>query len=493
MELEKLKKFGKFCDKIISTKNIKKINKIVSKVEKIFTNQKDNTFFSLYLAYYISQLYSELAILEREKPACWQITDKNFVPSPNMVNALNYIRQAYAITNFIADDIKYPIITQLANYLNEFGRGIEALPLWNVDFGLLRKTNDAPFISAINKAYFIYYFGRFINDTTHQALYVLEANKLIDLVIEYQKYSDHPEVKLINNKQWVINLKNSAEREKERTLPIEQLSYQPSYQSGDEKKYKRWCAENCLYLNNLNDISNLPIVEQDILQFPDYADTVDKDEPVLSAAFSAIKRDYITARVLLYEGYHRYNCPGYMDDALFLTDLEEGLQYDLAIEKVRLSFRTVFGTLDSLYALMINYFNNYPKNIKSDFNGSKIRTQLSQHENHFLKSLYWIACDLYQGSKDDDAVPNPDADKITTIRNELEHGWLRIVSDQEVDPKIYPYGVTIKRSEFIQLTIKILQLARACMIYFTAAVISSENKKANNGIVISKPIASWEN
>lgn len=467
------KEFNKLtieCDEAIFSNNIEKINLILAKLKKLEDNNKNNSSIIAHILYCIGNIYKAKAELINER-----IDDYNNSPINNIC-ALNYLRKAQMALNKNSYPYNpYEIRTNIANSLNSFCRVIEANHFWTFkyDFNAL---NDANYVAPYSKALTLIWLSKYLNEEGHAFYYQYEAYNLLNLLKENEEKILHCGIKEdINNNRNILDILKWGENNNKFIKSYKQLSYNIKFKSNFEEQYKRWCAQNVLFLNPMNDITSELFVTQDILQFPNYIVRVGEG-PFYSSAFSDIKNRFCKARYILYCGlYKKY--PKWIDDNLYLTDTLDYVDFSTNTEYIKIAFRLCFSILDSITSLMNQYFDIKDK--KCSFNSLWIKNKLYCIKNPFIYALYWLSCDLTDiNSSSEWNAPNPNASKLRILRNDLEHNWIRIAeSNHSIWNKTHDYSIICSKEELKNYTLEIFRYTRSAILYLTFAVTYNEQQK----------------
>lgn len=450
------------CEKRIDTGDVNKILAFTSIVAEHI--QPEQTVDKVvYCYYFLGNLHSAASSILRESASSWR---SNIFPA-NKVDAINAFRMAERIAIKIGSPILCEIETNLANEMAHQRRNFECLEKWRCNFNVI---GDSPFVSSLSKAKELLWVRHWLDDEGHSNSYYFSAYILLNNLRLNLKHTDHPDiVDMMKNDQEIISVLRFGDENQELIFNWDKNNL-PDSMCKDEKTYRRWCLDNRLFVNPLNDITDQFIADQDILQFPSHKVKIGGG-PFLSAAFSSIKREFCFARFLAYEGFHEIH-PDYENKKLYLTDTLDDVRYDGSLEKIKAAFRVCFSTLDSLASLMNKYFKCDHR--RPEFKPSWIKENLSSFENHFIDALYWLSCDLTDAQTipaDKWKAPNPSSAKIRQLRNAVEHGWLRVseaagtVWDRDND-----YALNVSSGELKESTMVVLKTVRCALIYFCLAV-----------------------
>lgn len=458
---------GEKCDEAINSCEIERIELCIQKLE--FTPLDELEQAVKY--YYLGNLYAKKSCLQKESTC---IGDNN--TPDNLIIAIKHYRESHKLAINNKHLLIYEIQANLAICLKRLERQIEALPLWIIDFST--KEGDSSFAGSLSKANTLRFLSDYLSDAGYKYHYKFAAFEILDKLQDNIGNTTHEGIKNELNSKYNIEFIKQWRSEKKKGNEACNMSYQAKSTSKAKNGYHEWCAARCLFLNSLNDITKLPIVARDTLQFPNHR--TKSYMPYLSAAFSALKREYAFARYLVYEGIHNKNCPKYESEELYLTYLYDGTCYDTASEKIKTAFRILFSIFDKLAGLMIQYFpkNNEACTIKRvEFKPKFIKKHFSKLKNPFITSLYWLAYDFCDEKEN---TLNPDANQLRKLRNNLEHNWVRVIEYSEDSERNIPaedYAHKITKLELQELILKVSGLARSSLMYFTFAVKYNEKRQ----------------
>jgi len=483
------------CDEKIQNGNEEDIRSLLETV-KVFTSEEHSDEKRSCAYYLLGNLHGKLASLLQENASGWRknISSGNISPEGditckeddfpiNLSAEINYLRQAKSLVSGQAELIKNEITTNLANALAHQRRNIEILNSYKCDFEL---EGDAPFVSSLSKARELLWISKFLNGESHQNLYDYEAFLLLKRLKGNIHNTDYQSiVDTINNDPKILHLLEYGE-EFFNPLADWQTKHKSEKYEPKEKAYRKWCLQERLFINPINDITTEWIADQDILQFPNHTVKIG-DGPYFAASFSALKREFCFARYMAYEGIHQIH-PKFETDKLYLVNTLDYVDYSGSTEKIKSAFRICFSVLDSLATIMNKYFGCNSK--KPYFTPCWIEKNFKDYpENYFIDALYWLSCDLFDNEKN--GAPNPQEIEIRKMRNAIEHGWLRVAEREcSIWDKDSDFAYLVTPQELQNRTLDLLRLVRAAMLYLTFAIKLNENsKKSSDGIVVQSPIS----
>jgi hypothetical protein len=274
--------------------------------------------------------------------------------------------------------------------------------------------------------------------------------------------------------------------------------------SAEETAYRKWCARERLFLNDLNDLGALEIAMADVLTLPTFT-TALNEGPSLLGFFNQLKQEYVAARWLAYEGIHRHEVH-FSDREVTLINTLDYPAYGLAVEQIKLAFRSAYSLFDKLAFFLNDYFElGIPekrvafRSLWYDREEPKrgLRQTLQGTRNIFVQALFWLSKDFFEPSLPEAYDVDPEARRIATIRNELEHKYLKL-HEMMVHPKEGRtpeaafdrdrFAYSMKRREFEREAVALLRRARAALLYVSFAIRLEEERRdqerAGNGVAM---------
>ncbi len=380
-----------------------------------------------------------------------------------------------------------PSNTNLGNAFNTLGRFVEALEFWNKALTL----NNSFSMAILNKAYGLFTYSSSLYDDGHQVVFFKYAYKLFkkglkgkDIYDIARKYYENISSKI--KSQFKSEYLESEFKMKEFSLG----------RTNAEKNYRRWCLQNCLFLNPLNDLGPFSIAARDILHCPSMITDISQHKsahpPVYYIFYNHLKQEYASARFLLYESLN-INKPHFSDIDVLIYNTFDYPCFGLSIEKCKIVFRTIYSLFDKIAFFLNLYLRLHIPERQVSFrkiwykNPQKPKDGLAKVfvnlHNWPFRGLYWLSKDLFeQGTYFMDAI-EPDAQKIATIRNYIEHRYLTLhqmdlsdIINAEVKDVTYP----VYFQDFTDKTLRLLKLARSALIYLSLGVNIEEKKKHNS-------------
>jgi hypothetical protein len=154
----------------------------------------------------------------------------------------------------------------------------------------------------------------------------------------------------------------------------------------------------------------------------------------------------------------------------------------LAIEKVKSAYRVSYSIFDKVAFFINEYMTLGIKEKDVSFRrlwreseNKPIRREFDSTENWGSCALYWLAKDLFE--QENDEVAEPQARGLCTIRNHLEHKYLRVTEAEGPLAPPEDLAFMVSRKEFEKKTVHLLRLARSALIYLVIGVRFEEERR----------------
>jgi tetratricopeptide (TPR) repeat protein len=399
--------------------------------------------------------------------------------SKEFENEIYNLRCAWQLTKEKKDVRACEILTNMGCAFDHIGRFSEAQDYFNQALAI-----NPNFGMAIgNKGFGLYRYAREVFDGVHQFIfmqyareYLLEACDKADVYNEarrgFKKYAEH--IATVYPKKELNDFKQYGNF-------FQKLSL-------DEVRYRKWCIDNILFLNPLNDVLSQTVVAQDILHTPTMT-LKNGEKPIYQSIYNQMKQEFVSARFLFYEGVTA-NEPHFSDKDVRLYFAFDTPIYALSIEKVKISFRMCFSIFDKIAYLINIYLNLGISNHRVSFrsiwhiNGDRkrpINEQLFSSQNIALQGLFWLSKDLDEGV---DSPIEPEAKEIATMRNFMEHKSFKVVEMKNPCWDEFPETYEIERKDFYAKAFKILKLTRSALIYLSSFIYEEESIRKRDGLTV---------
>jgi hypothetical protein len=392
------------------------------------------------------------------------------------------------------------ILTNLGNQLNSAGRLVEAGEYWT------RAIAQQPrFAMALaNRGYGWFEYARAYYNSRHQTVFLYRAHQTLSAALaEDADWSSAPDgareffVKLRTRIATMIDVARL-----ETGLKLDGYGLGRSHK---ERVYRQWVLDNALFLNPLNDLGNNNIAAQDALSLPSYRTPLD-DGPTLIGFFNQMKQEFASARWLLFEGISS-KAPHFSDKDTMLHDTLDDPGYSLSVEKTKFAFRAAYSLMDKIAFFLNDYLRlSIPLSAISfrslwfvKKGDTELKPIFTQAKNWPLRGLYWLAKDFVED--DFQTSTEPDARDLLTVRNHMEHRYLKVhdrdpLFSLSADPDVYSdrLALSVERHELEAKALRVLKLARAAMIYLCLGMHREEiiRGKDEKGLAMPMTLPPWD-
>lgn len=293
-----------------------------------------------------------------------------------------------------------------------------------------------------------------------------------------------------------------AVEEKLRALDVEEreLADHSLGRSKRERAYRKWALGRRLFLNPLNDLLTESVAAQDVLMLPSHQ--VGPAGITFLAFYNQLKQEYAFARWNLFEGTrHQPLHPA--DRRLSLAFNADYALYSMSVEQVKIAYRCAYSLFDKIAYFINDYWKLGIPERGISFRSvwvepakgkapPQVRTVLEASENLPLRGLFWLSKDLFDAEMKD--VAQPEASDLDALRNHLEHKNVKVVDSlarygTPSEPFIDRLAHQIVREDLEQKTLRLLQLARAALIYVSLAMEVEERRASEAATGLMMPIA----
>lgn len=406
---------------------------------------------------------------------------------PMMAEQIYWLRRVIANPAFPQWHIirRCQVFTNLGNCLSNVGRFVEALEFYT------RALNLIPhFWEALGNRGTVYLdYGRSDYDRGHSCALFVSAHD--DLARAIEVGGVNPEMNaggLAFFKDRLAFLKQGVDVAAARAgITLDGYSLG---ESDEERRYRGWCLDNCLFLNTLNDIGPHTVAAIDVLSLPDFATKID-EPPTVLGFFNQLKQEFVSARFLYFESIQATQ-PHYSDRDVTLVNTLDYPAYGLAIEKTKVAFRMAYSLLDKI-AYFLFYYMKLPMEPRqvsfrsiwkeSNKKTAAVRTEFETSENLPLRGLFWLSKDLFDESFQE--TTEPDAAALYEIRNHLEHKYLKvhletlgIIRTQEgAIHRTDDLAYSIHEQDLVSKTLRLLKLTRASLTYLSLGMHREERRR----------------
>lgn len=382
--------------------------------------------------------------------------------------------------------VEAQVYTNLGNVLNHTGRFIEAIEYW--DRALAAVPSFA--MANGNRGVGLAHYAGAVYDPGHEATLMIAACHSLAQACDPDAVQDNPDNEAA--------MKHFAERlaaiwsyyDIPRMAENLDLENHPMGRGKKERTYRRWCLNQRLFINPLNDAGPNPIAAHDVMTLPSITVSFEDGPgpPVVIHHFNIIKQEFCAARYALYEGINDAGVH-FSDRGVLLYNTLDYPAFGFAVERIKMAFRGAYAVFDKAAFLLNTYFGLGHADRQVNFRnlwfvkgkGKVLHPALDGLANWPLRGLFWLAKDIFEDDFRD--VTEPDAQSLYELRNHMEHKFvsvhdtlLRAISPLTVEtPKAGIFDISI--DDLISKTLRQLKLARAVIIYLSLAVHAEERRR----------------
>lgn len=410
---------------------------------------------------------------------------------PELLQEVMCFRRALNGSGNLPLDRQLPMLTNLGNIMSHLGRQVEALAYYDRAMALYPKYS----MTLGNRAQATITYSIYHYDKGHKHVFLSRAREDF---IEALKYQAEPGA----HELFQARLADLNQR-KIGTLERFNLERHSLGRDAAERRFRKWALQERLFLNPLNDLGPYPIAARDVLQLPTIITRLAQG-PTFHGFFNQLKQEFASARWFYYEAVtakgSQREINAIADRQLMLVDAQDCARFGLQLEKLKVSFRTAYSLLDKIAFFLNAYLDlgldltrvNFRSVWFQDANPKKqqIHPKLPK-DNLPLRGLFWLSRDFTESNPDFTTAMEPDAKAIATIRNHLEHRFLRIseMGAQQIWKE--DIGYDLSPASLRDRTLRLLRSARAGIIYLVLALNTYEalHRPKSGGLRVNEQLA----
>lgn len=377
------------------------------------------------------------------------------------------------------------VLSNMGALLNHVGRFSEALEYW--DRAVSFKPDFA--IGRGKRGYALTHYTHILYDSAHAEKFLKKARGDLEAAVSGELYDDAKKY-FSKRLEWVNSTCPSAGTGRDLAL----FRYAEA-SSPQEVSYRRWCLENRLFLNPLNDLGAYPAAMRDVLSAPGVV-SVDSGGSYYHGIFNQMKQAFVSSRYMYYEGITA-DAPHFSDKDVLLFDTMDYPSYSLSIEKVKAAFNMAYSIFDKL-AHLINFYMNlgvpeeYVTFRSIWYEGQErshgLRDEFSERRNWAMRGLFWLSKDIFEDRPGFDEALEPDAREFSEARYNIDRRYLKLHEDffsgfsaDTASPPdrllVDTMAMSMKRGEFEARTLRLMKKARSALMYMTFAIHHEENAR----------------
>jgi tetratricopeptide (TPR) repeat protein len=381
------------------------------------------------------------------------------------------------------------ILTNLANTLSHVGRFLDAIAVW--DKALELKPTFGMAVG--NRGVELSFYAQLLWQRHDQVIFLQESYSELQRALRLPLQGDAKKG-FLRRKKWIDRYVKPAVLKGRHNLKAGELG-----KSKKEQAYRRWSLTQRLFLHPINDLGPNPAGASDPITLPDIMGRVGEG-PNHMGFFNAMKQEFSAARFFLFEGV---NAKGvhFSDRKVRLTNTLDYPSYSLATEQLKVAFRIGYSLFDKVAFFLNDYLALGIPEHKVTFRTlwydkkKKLREDLKSLPHSPLRGLFWLSKDLYE---DESGLPisvEPNARDLAATRNHLEHKYIKVhlpywrgspsAQDKTARGLMDTLAFSVRREEFAEKTIRLLQLARTALIYLALTVRVHERQMPRTPLHLS--------
>lgn len=499
---EAIKDLGTLIDLAGELRNLSATQEAIARGERLLEAASDD-YDKGVIHYFLANAWEDVRVHQRQGPALYDWEQ------PEKARQIVHLRWAVRLTASIDAETVFgsthrrcQILTNLGNLMNHAGRLPDAIACWNQALEL-----EPLFAMAIaNRARGYLDYARLAHDRAHHFHLLRAAARGFERALSPELASQMHRVPLAHFEALYADLRRRVPEKVLAALKPHAHAY-PKRTSQRERDYRDWSLANCLFLNDLNEISpDDPLRARDVDVLPGLTTPLDAPIPSAFGLFNQLKQEYAAARYLYYEGI----CQGKMhfaDRHVVLADTLDYTAYGIGVEHVKTSLRLSYSLFDKVAYFINDYFGlRIPEHAVSfrrvwyagQDRRQGLNNELCRPANTPLKGLFWLSKDLYdQGAGFTEAL-EPHARKLADLRNHLEHKYVKVhvfaLPDDDLGYWEDQLAHSLSAEELEQRAMLVLQMARSALMLLSRAVYIEESRRQADQpdkLSISVPVLSY--
>ncbi|WP_203649308.1 LA2681 family HEPN domain-containing protein [Secundilactobacillus yichangensis] len=473
---------GKQCDKAILDKNLKYLLYLSTECEKLGEIKATHIMCRAQYYYFAFNCYDSYRAFSKKTD------EKHLERSLFLCRKSLMLADKYKESTEYKGDEKahkwfrgyyFQLLVNYANLLDSSGRIISAIEEY------FKVVTVARFDMAEgNLAMSLMNYAKLIFDQNQRSFLLGEAKYLFEDVLSHENLTMTSEAEASFSKSLDNLIKIHVSRSK--------IKGTQRKMSTEEREYRKWVGENVLALNPLNDVVHDINAAYDPIHFGKFQTPVDYEESTrfqLIGLINEIKQEYVTARFQLYRGLTDYGVE-FSDLDVYLVDNWDGAIYAYSVEQLKDAFKAIYSIFDRISFFINAYFklkiNFRSVSFKHIWESQKLLT--ASKDNYALRGLNWIEKDLYRNDKKTKSENykdflDPKMKEINTVRNFIEHRYLRVVQDSQ-KTKCSDFIYEIRISDFRSMGLYLLKKCREAIILLLVTVYHEENKNTEDGVTL---------
>ncbi|MBA6137677.1 MULTISPECIES: LA2681 family HEPN domain-containing protein [Pseudomonas] len=399
--------------------------------------------------------------------------------SPHIKRAIYYLRKALhelssqkdkyysfesskGLSHFSTAHLRSKISINLANYLTEQHRHLEALEFYDLAI------DEKNAFGLTTKARCLIEASEDIYDENSRFFFYKHSYRLSKKAKSSESVSTPGEQDLFEqlNNQLNHYCKWFEAQYPEYLDSDHSDTYKENFMNRKHKSYFDWVGKNKLFLNFTNNVITEEYAYEDCLYLPSFSGKINQlllpsEELAYHSHFEEIKDTYKYARYLFHTALQIPIETEHMYSSTSQVESYDSTFYDLKTNHYRTALRCLYSIQDKIAYFIYKFFKvpdseipEHKVNINSIFSSNqKPAFWLSEVKNPYLRALYFLSQDIHDTgeknsttNKDLNAklfladVNYPRANVVNKIRNALEHKSLKIVDSFGYELSQKPYN-----------------------------------------------------
>lgn len=208
---------------------------------------------------------------------------------------------------------------------------------------------------------------------------------------------------------------------------------------------------------------------------------------------------------MAYEGLNLSKGSTHISDKdVYLYNTMDYPVYGFSIQQTATAYRIAYSLFDKIAYFLNDYLKlNIPQHkvnfktlwFKELKQSLGLREAFMSRQNWSFRGLFWLSKDLYYKDVEYREAIDPDSRDMNEMRNHLEHKYVKV---QEYfikrsnanyhDPFEDTLAYSVSRDQFEKMTINILRLARAALIYLSLGINEEELQKDRESSGMAFPL-----
>lgn len=385
--------------------------------------------------------------------------------------------------------VQAQIYTNLGNILNHIGRFIEAIEYWDRALTVVPRFAMA----SGNRGVGLAYYAGALHDHGQKGMLMIFASHSLSMAFDKDAIYDSPDstaaIEHFSNQLTAIWSHYDIPK---MTVNLN-LKNHPMGRGKKEREYRRWCLNQRLFINPLNDVGPNPIAARDVMTLPPITVGVDvgPGPPYVIHHFNIIKQEFCTARYALYEGMNSEEVH-FSDRGVLLFNTLDYPAFGFGVERIKMAFRGAYAVFDKIAFLLNAYLSLGHSETKVNFRNvwldkgkrNSLHPSLDGMANWPLRGLFWLSKDIFENNFRE--LTEPDAQLLYELRNHMEHKFVSVHDDfmRKISPlntETPKVGILdISLDDLLSKTLRQLKLARAAIIYLSLAIYVEEKRREDD-------------